>query len=133
MEPLLAKDYMTANVVTLRPDMDLLEAVNKLIEKRVPGAPVVDHLGDFIGILVERDCLSAVLNAVYFNDRGGRVESFMHRNVEVVQADTSISEVAQKLIKTGHRGFPVVKENRLVGMINRSDVLKAMLRALDNK
>ncbi len=128
MDTLLVKDHMTRSLVTLRPDMDIMEAVTVLCEKQMPGAPVVDQLGNFIGILAEKDCLNAVLNAAYFEEQGGRVDAFMHRNVEVVEAEDNITDVAKRLIETGYRGMPVINNNNLVGMINRSDILKVLVK-----
>ncbi len=128
MKPMLVKDHMTLSIVTLRPDMDIIEAVNILVKNRIPGAPVTDKLGNFIGILAEKDCLNAVLNAVYHEERGGRVDAFMHKNVEFVDADDDIADVAKKLIDTGYRGMPVTRKNSLVGVIHRSDILKAIVK-----
>ncbi len=128
MDTMLVKDHMTRKIVTLRPDMDIMEAVNILCENQVPGAPVVDQLGNFIGILSEKDCLNGVLNAAYYEERGGRVDAFMHRNVEVVEAEDNITDVAKRLVDKGYRGMPVIHNNILVGMINRSDVLKAIVK-----
>ena len=47
----LARDYMTKAVVTLSPDMTLLDAVELLLERRISGAPVVDLTGVFMGDL----------------------------------------------------------------------------------
>jgi len=128
MDSMLVKDYMTRNLVTLRPDMEIVEAVSILSTKRVPGAPVVDQLGNFVGILLEKDCLNAVLNAVYYEERGGMVENFMKCKVEVVDAEDNIIDTAKRIIDTGYRGMPVLNNHDLVGMINRSDILKAILR-----
>jgi len=128
MDTMLVKDHMTRKIVTLRPDMDIMEAVNILCKNQVPGAPVVDQLGNFVGILSEKDCLNAVLNAAYHEERGGRVDAFMHRNVDVVEAEDNISDVAKRLVDKGYRGMPVINNNNLVGMINRSDVLKAIVK-----
>jgi CBS domain-containing protein len=129
MDTMQVKDHMTRTLVTLRPDMDIMEAVTVLCEKNMSGAPVVDQLGNFIGILVEKDCLNAALNAAYFEEQGGRVDSFMHRNVEVIDTEDNITDVAKRLIDTGYRGMPVIDENNnLVGMINRSDILKVLIK-----
>ena len=127
MESMLVKDHMTRNLVTLQPDMDIMEAISILCSNRVPGAPVVDQLGNFIGILVEKDCINAALNAAYFEERGGRVDTFMQRNVETVESGDSITDVAKRLIDMGYRGMPVISNNTLVGMIHRSDMLRAIV------
>ncbi len=127
MDSMLVKDHMTHNVVSLRPDMDIMEAVNILCINQVPGAPVVDHLGNLIGILAEKDCLSVVLNAAYYEERGGRVDSFMHHSIDFVEIEDDITDVAKRFIDNAYRGMPVISNNNLVGMIDRSDLLKALI------
>jgi len=119
---------MSANLVTLQPDMDVMEAVQVLTERGVPGAPVVDDLGNFVGLLTERDCVEAVLKASYYGEWAGRVSEYMQTVVRTIEADTSIVDAARLFIETKLRGFPVMKDNRIVGQLNRSDLLKVLIR-----
>ena len=119
---------MSANLVTLNPDMDVMEAVRILTERGIPGAPVIDDLGNFVGLLAERDCLEAVLKASYYEEWGGRVSEYMQTEVRTIEADTSIVDAARLFIETKLRGFPVMDENRIVGQLNRSDMLKALIK-----
>jgi CBS domain-containing protein len=119
---------MSANLVTLQPDMDVMEAVQVLTERGVPGAPVVDDLGNFVGLLTERDCVEAVLKASYYEEWAGRVSEYMQTAVRTIEADTSIVDAARLFIETKLRGFPVMKDNRIVGQLNRSDLLKVLIR-----
>lgn len=119
---------MSANLVTLQPDMDVMEAVEVLAVRGIPGAPVVDDLGNFVGLLTERDCLEAVLKASYYGEWAGAVSEFMQTNVRTIDADTSIFDAARLFIETKLRGFPVMENNRIVGQLNRSDLLRALVR-----
>jgi len=78
------RDYMSGNVITFTPDMEILEAVHILVTNRISGAPVLDLRGNLIGMLSERDCIKVALNAAYHNEWGGRVEEFMSREVKTV-------------------------------------------------
>jgi CBS domain-containing protein len=120
------QDYMSANLVTFSADMDVLAAIDQLLEKGVSGAPVLDRLGNMIGMLSEKDCLKVALNAGYHGDLGGRVADFMSPTVVTVDADTSILEVAKMFLQSPFKRYPVVKDNRLVGNIARADVLRAI-------
>lgn len=121
------KDYMAASLVTFTPEMDVMEAIALLLEKGISGAPVVDKLGDIVGILSEKDCLRVALQAGYNQERAGRVSEFMSPNVVTVDADTSIMDVAKMFLESPFKRYPVVDDgNRLVGQISRSDVLKAI-------
>ena len=63
-KPVTVRDYMSATLVTFTPDTDILAAINQLIAKRISGAPVVDRQGNLVGVLSEKDCLQAALQAV---------------------------------------------------------------------
>jgi CBS domain-containing protein len=119
---------MSANLVTLHPDMDVMEAVKILTERGIPGAPVIDEIGNFVGLLAEKDCLEAVLKASYYEEWGGRVSEYMQTEVRTIDAGTSIIDAARLFIETSLRGFPVMDENRIVGQLNRSDLLKVLVK-----
>ena len=119
---------MSANLVTLNPDMDVMEAVQILTERGIPGAPVVDDLGNLVGLLAEKDCLEAVLKASYYEEWGGRVSEYMQTGVRTLNASTSVIDATRLFIETSLRGFPVMDDNRVVGQLNRSDLLKALIR-----
>ncbi len=120
------RDYMSGNVITFTPDMEILEAVHILVTNRISGAPVLDLRGNLIGMLSERDCIKVALNAAYHNEWGGRVEEFMSREVKTVDADASIVDVGEIFVEMSYRRLPVVENNRLVGQISRHDILRAM-------
>lgn len=120
------KDYMSANLVTFTPDTDMHHAINQLLKKRISGAPVVDKLGNLVGMLTEKDCMKIALTASYHGESAGKVAEYMHPVVKTVDADASIVEVASMFLQEGSRRYPVMHDNRLVGQISRHDVLKAL-------
>jgi len=97
-----------------------------LVKQRIAGAPVVDDKGDLVGMLSELDCMKVALNAGYYGDWGGPVADYMTPNVESVDADMNIVDLAQKFLESGFRRFPVLRNNRLVGQISRRDALRAL-------
>ena len=125
-KPVTARDYMSATLVTFTPDMDILQAINQLIEKRISGAPVVDKQGNLIGVLSEKDCLRVALQASYHGELAGTVAEYMHGEVKTVDAEASIADVAAMFLKDDYRRYPVIRDNRLVGQISRRDVLRAL-------
>lgn len=121
------KDYMASNLVTFPPDMSILDAINELVCNKISGACVVDKQGNLAGILSERDCMKAALNAACHGEMEGKVEEFMTRDVKTVQADMSIIELARLFHTERLRRYVVFDEkNRLVGQISRRDVLRAL-------
>ncbi|MCX4187299.1 CBS domain-containing protein [Methylophaga sp. OBS4] len=126
LAPLKVKEYMNGTKITFTPEMEVLYAIHQLIEFKISGAPVIDHHGNLIGFLSEKDCMQVALNASYQGEAGGRVIEFMHNMVETIDVDASIIEVAEKFLQTDYKCLPVVKENRLVGSITRRNILKAL-------
>jgi len=124
----LVRDYMTKNLVLFDPEMNVLDAMTVLVERQISGAPVVDKLGNIVGVLSEADCLKVALNSGYHDGRGGPVSEFMSREVQTVDADANIFDIIEMFIERGYRRLPVMTGDRLAGQISRSDVLRAVLR-----
>jgi CBS domain-containing protein len=123
---MLVKDHMATEVVTLHPDMEILRAAQVLISCDISGAPVLDQHGRLIGILTERDCLKVALHAGYHGEPGGLVRDYMSTDPEAVNPDNTILELAEKFIDGDYRRYPVLDGGRLVGLISRRDVMRAM-------
>ncbi|HEC73560.1 MAG TPA: CBS domain-containing protein [Methylophaga aminisulfidivorans] len=126
LAPLKVKDYMNGTKITFTPDMEILKAIAQLIEFKLSGAPVVDHHGNLIGFLSEKDCMQVALNAAYQGEAGGQVSEFMNETCATVDVDDSIIEVAETFLNSAYKCLPVIKENRLVGSITRQNILKAL-------
>jgi CBS domain-containing protein len=120
------KDYMTAKPVTFTTDMDVLDAIHLLIEREISGAPVVDKLGNVVGMLSERDCLKVALNASYYAEKGGKVSEFMSQDVKTVDINASLVDIARMFLSAPFKRYPVMRDGELVGQISRSDILKAL-------
>ncbi|MGB5368606.1 MAG: CBS domain-containing protein [Polyangiales bacterium] len=128
---LRVRDIMVTKPVVFTSDTDLLDAVSTLVDRHITGAPVVDARGNLVGLLTERDFLRAALVAGYHGERGGCVGDYMSRDVEAVNADDSLLDVATRFIETKRRRYPVIEDNRVVGVVVRRDVLRAVMRAFD--
>ena len=120
------KDFMTADPVSLAPDMDIHRAMKILLEREISGAPVLDEQGGLVGILSIKDCLKVAFSASYHREWGGPVSEFMSSEVQTIESDTDIVEVAELFLKVRYRRFPVVTNGRLDGLISRYDVLRAL-------
>lgn len=117
---------MSGSLISFRPDMDVLEAVRILVERRISGAPVIDHIGNLVGMLTERDCMKIALDAGYYGERGGKVSTFMCTEVETVDLDTPAIEIAERFSVSRFRRLPVLDNDTVVGMISRRDVLRLL-------
>jgi predicted transcriptional regulator len=123
------KDFMSASLITFKQDMPVLDAIQQLVELRISGAPVVDNLGNLVGMLSEKDCLKVALDTGYYEELGGSVSEYMTAKVETVETTSSILELARLFLETPFKRFPVLGEdNTLVGQISRADVLRAIIK-----
>jgi len=121
-----ASDYMTKDVIVLAPEISVHEAMRLLLARDISGAPVVDKRGEVVGMLTGRDVIGAIFNASYHKDLGGPVSDYMSRDVQVVNATADIMEVIELFMKSPFRRFPVMSGTRLVGLISRRDVMRAI-------
>jgi predicted transcriptional regulator len=120
------EQYMTTELVSFSPEDDILQSMRVLLEKHLSGAPVLDESETLVGILSMKDCMEIVYNTAYHQDWGGKVEQYMSREVETIEADSSILTAAEKFLQSHFRRFPVLRNGRLVGQISRHDILKAL-------
>jgi len=122
LKSLIVNDYMASAMITVRPDVDIVEAAQTLQEYRLSGIPVVDDNQRLIGFLSEKDCLHTVLSAVYNQDYGDLVSDRMTTELRTVHPTDNITDVAERFLKDM---YPVLDKDVLVGVISRQSVLKA--------
>jgi CBS domain-containing protein len=120
------RDYMVSRLVLLDPDMEIVRATNLLIRNDISGAPVVDHEGRLVGILTERDCMRVAVEAEYHAMPGGLVRDVMSVNPQFVGPDDNIFQLARRFIDHKYRRYPVVENGRIIGLISRRDVMRAL-------
>ena len=123
---LVVRDHMTTVVATLSPEMEIANAAHFLIEQDISGAPVLDKHGSLVGILTERDCMRVAMLADYHGLPSGLVKDFMSVKPESVEPGQSILNLAERFIEGRYHRYPVVDNGRLVGIISRRDVMRAM-------
>lgn len=121
------KNFMSGSLIQFHPDTDVLDAIHTLVQHRISGAPVVDDHGNLVGMLSEFDCMKVVLSAAYHGEPGGPVADLMVGDVQTVDADMSIADLAEQFMGSRLRRYPVLSDNRLVGQISRRDVLRALV------
>lgn len=123
---LRVRDFMVREVVTVLPDSEITRAVSMLIKNDISGLVVLDTTGKVVGILTERDCIRTATQSGYFDELGGPVSEFMSAPVVTVEPDEDLIKVAMRFIDSKYRRFPVVENDRLLGIISRRDVLRAL-------
>jgi CBS domain-containing protein len=117
---------MVRDVVAVPPDAELMAVVQRFVAEDISGVVVVDEQQRVVGILTERDCIAAAVRSGYFDERRGGVAEFMSRDVETVGSDDRLMDVAERFVSSPYRRFPVVDGGKLVGVLSRRDVLRAL-------
>lgn len=120
---LTARDIMTEDVVSIRPTATVEEAIDLLLMQRISGLPVVDDRDRLVGIVTEFALLAIAYDPGIVHDT---VAQHMTTDVLSVDADEPIRKVADLCIVHRVRRVPVMNNGRLVGLIARRDVLKAV-------
>jgi len=121
---LTAGAIMTPDIVSLQPDTSIEDAIDLLLEKQISGVPVVDRDGRLVGVITEFALLAVAYDQRVKNHTVGQ---HMTRELITVEADEPISRVADLCIVHRVRRLPVLKNGRLVGLIARRDVLRALV------
>jgi CBS domain-containing protein len=117
---------MSRRILSLDQGMEIVEATHLLVENDISGAPVLDDHGRLVGILTERDCMKVALHSGYYDSPYGLVRDYMTPNPEFVTPEQSVLTLADRFISGTFRRYPVVDNGRLVGIISRRDVLRAI-------
>ena len=121
-----ADQMMTTNVVTIRPEATIRDAIELLLARKISGLPVVDEDGNLVGIVTE----FALLALAYDRDiTDHTVANHMTRQLLTVDVDTPVNQVADMCILHRVHRLPVVDQGRLVGLVSRRDVLEALYAA----
>lgn len=125
---LLVRDYMSSHVATIRESVDVSEAVRVFTEHNIYGAVVINNLGNVVGILSVSDFIHLSVQQGFDSGWRATVSQVMSKDVRTVEACTNIMDVAKMFMDDHYRRYPVMDDNRLVGIVTRLDVLKAMAK-----
>ncbi len=148
---LTAKDIMTKDVITVKPDTSIEELSAILVKNGISGVPVVDDAGALFGIATENDLISrnkrlhiptvvSFLDAAIYLESSKRFEEEVRRvaatkvgdicvrKVLTITEDTTVTDIATIMTEKKTHLLPVMKGGRLVGIVGKRDVVKAAAR-----
>ena len=146
-----AKDIMTANVITVRPETTILEAAKVLLAKRISAAPVVDAEGHLCGIISEGDLVrrhemgtekpkswwtdmfrsAETAAGNYVKAHGPHTKDVMTRKVTTVDEETQVEKIVEILENRHILRVPVMRADRLVGIVSRANLLQGLVASLE--
>ncbi len=115
-----ARDIMTETVLTLDPDISLIEASRLLESVSHTGAPVVDSGGTLVGFLSLRD----IMNGRKGNQMHVSVRNFMTKKVITAAPETTVRELGDYLFEHNIGHLPITVAGKVVGIVTRNDILE---------
>jgi predicted transcriptional regulator len=121
---LTAGSIMTTDLVIVRPDSSIEEAIEILLSQRISGLPVIDNDGRLVGVITEFALLAVTYDKRVKNHT---VSQHMTREVITVDVNDPVSRIADLCIVHRVRRVPVMQDGRLIGVIARRDVLRALV------
>lgn len=143
-----AQDVMSREVVTVTPDDTVVQAARLMLQRKFSGLPVVDADGSLVGMVTEGDLLRRTetgtvrqrprwleliagpgrLAAEYTRSAGKFVKEVMTHEVVAVNEQTELADIVDLMERSHIKRVPVTKGDRLVGIITRQNLVRALVR-----
>lgn len=133
---MLIRDWMTANVITVTPNVSMMKASRLMKEHSIHRLPVLDDNGLLVGMVTDRDIKEASpskattldMHELYYLLSEIKIKDIMTKNPISVRGDDSVEQAALIMVEKHFGGLPVVDENnRLTGVITDSDIFKVLI------
>jgi len=141
-------NVMTATVVTVSSDASIDDAIKLMLKYEISGIPVVNEHQELVGIVSESDFLRRTeigterkhhrwlglllgterLAKEYIHSHGRKVEEIMNKNPITVKETTPVEEVARLMEEHNIKRLPVVRANKLVGIVTRANLVRAIVK-----
>jgi CBS-domain-containing membrane protein len=146
---LTAKDIMTSDVITVQMTTTVKELAEILWKNRISGAPVLDDDGKVISVVTENDLIDqskkvhiptmiSLLDSVIFLESskkteaeikkmaGNTVQDICSKELVSVSEDTGLDHIATIMAEKKVHTLPVIQDDRLTGVIGKSDIIRTM-------
>ena len=128
---LRAKDIMSTDVISVKKDDPIFDAVRLLVEKNISGLPVVEDDMTLTGILSEKDAVDLFYEYEQAEDK--TVGDFMTHPAVCFDENNALLNVCNFLVKNIFRRVPVTSGGKLVGIISIQDILNSVLKSRQEK
>ena len=121
-----AGDIMHRPVITASPTSSIRDIAGVLLMEGFSGLPVADEKGDVLGVVTELDLIRAFMEKKSLD--ATTAEEIMTRDVKSVDVQTPVNLVMEVLETQHFIRVPVTESGKLVGVISRRDIIKAMVQ-----
>jgi CBS domain-containing protein len=141
-----AHQIMTRPVITVAPETPIVEAANTMLQRHVSGLPVVNKSGQLVGIISEGDFIrrseigtqrkrgrflkfilgSGKEAADFVHEHGRKISEIMTPNPLTIDEETDLEKIVELMEKNDVKRLPVMRGDKLVGIVSRSNLLQAV-------
>jgi CBS domain-containing protein len=121
---LTARDIMNDQVVSARPEWSVIKVLDLLLDEDIGSLPIIDDNGRIVGLVTESELLVAAFDPQLQADP---VSLHMQRRFIEANPEESVEQLAEKFLLHRVRHFPVVEDQKFLGIINRRQLLRAIL------
>ncbi len=147
---LKAKDIMTLDVITAKPETTVEELARLLIEHKISGVPVVDGNDQLVGVVTENDLIKKnarlhiptiirlfdayfLLNSDKVEDEikkmvAGTVDEICNKDIVSLTEETTLEEIATIMSEKKIHLLPVLRDGQVVGIVGKADIVKSMTK-----
>lgn len=146
-----ASDIMTRFVVTVAPTATMTDIAKTLAQHAISGVPVCEADGTLVGIVTEGDLVRPLMRSRekrrdwwlrhlaegtdlsaeflrYAGGQGATARDLMHADVIAASETDSVGDIAETMVRNDIRRVPVLRDGKLVGIVTRADLVKALAR-----
>ena len=121
-----ARDIMITDVITVKTDTPILEAMELVAKHDISGLPVVDDKMTLIGMVSEKDMVNLLYSLEDHEKK--TVDDFMTQPALFFEESESLLDVCDFLKKNVFRRVPITSKGKLVGIISVRDIIEYVLR-----
>lgn len=132
MENYTVRDFMNDLPAKVHTNMSIVSALRILLEKKQPAAAVVDEHNHLTGLLSEADCIKGTISSGFYEQEGALVGDKMSTELQTIKSDSSLISAIDIFSKYNRRVLPVIEGKKLVGMLTREHILRALLKEVDH-
>jgi len=125
-----ARDIMTKQVVCIRKDTPIFEAIRMMVNNNITGIPVIDDDSTLVGMLSEQDVLR--LLHTYDDEKDRTVNDYMTQPAIHFEENEPLLDVCYCLRDNSIRRVPITLNGKVTGVISRSDILRRILQQWEN-
>jgi CBS domain-containing protein len=149
-----ASHIMTRFVVSVLPTASMTEIARSLAQHAISGVPVCQADGTLVGIVTEGDLVRPLMSSrekrkqwwlrhladgtelspeflAYVKGTQYTAHDLMHADVVTASETTSVSDIAEMMVRNDIKRVPIVKDGKLVGIVTRADLVKTLARDPD--